>query len=707
MDTAAPLTSRSSEQPFDATATEDSPAPEVGEVNEKYEQWRSLRRPYEIQWFINAAYIRGQSNVKWDPLKRKLEPKRTPSYREHKRINRILPKIQARLAKFLKARPIPSVVPASTDREDTLNAQATEKRLNYIWRKRHLETRYEDRLLWAMTCGKSFWWLHWDDTALAPIKVPVEELQDPSAPPIVNAPIGDVEVEVGTSFEVLVRDPGKMRLADQPELMRVRLLPTSELEARYPQLKGKIQSDDASSDIFTYQRQIADIGAANASAFAFSSSEKQKTKGKQSLVKELYTAPCSDHPNGRMVIVVGGQLARKADTLPYGFSNSDNPYPCVEFADMITSGQFWPTTMVEQLIGLQEEYNQIRGRLSEHQKLQTHPKLLIPNQAGIPDSAYTSEPGEKIRFNFIPGMPQPTFLTPPPIASDLWRALDMIRSEFDEVSNLYPASQGSAAGATSGFQTNLLQEAADSIHAPNIRRNELSIEEAAYKIRHLMAMGYDIPRLVSIVGKDKQPEVFEFSSDNIDEHAEIIVQTGSALPTLKSARIQAILELFNAGLFGNGQDAEVRRRVLSMIELGSTDTEMNFLQRDEQQARLENLDLTKGNQLPPPMPWENHDVHYAMHTDLLKSSEIKSLPPEVREELIRHVIKHTSFVNPGNAMHLAGMFGMQDLLLEIQQLAQQQQQPPPGAAPDGSQPQPPQAPERAAQPPQGAVAPPQ
>jgi hypothetical protein len=40
------------------------------------------------------------------------------------------------------------------------------------------------------------------------------------------------------------------------------------------------------------------------------------------------------------------------------------PLPVVEFIDTMTAGQFWPTTMVEQLIGIQREYNDLRNKIS-------------------------------------------------------------------------------------------------------------------------------------------------------------------------------------------------------------------------------------------------------------------------------------------------------------------------------------------------------
>jgi hypothetical protein len=368
----------------------------------------------------------------------------------------------------------------------------------------------------------------------------------------------------------------------------------------------------------------------------------------------------------------------------------------VEFADTLTAGQFWPTTMVEQLTPIQSQRNRVRNTMDENLKLHTHPKIFVPQQARLGTNAWDSEAGEKIPYNFQPGMPYPNqWIVPPPnISSDVWRFLEVLDREADTVTNLYPASVGSQ-GATSGFDTNLLQEAADSVHAPDIRRNELALRSAAYIIRRLAKTGYDIPRLITMTGRDNTPDVFEFSHEQIDEHANIIIDTGSALPSQKHAKIEAILKLDERQVFGPVGDPTRNRKLLRMLDLGSDEKEAAMVTRDDERGRLENLAFGRGEPVEDPMPWENHDVEYDIHTDLLKSPEIKTWPPERRQALVRHTILHVKWKNPQNALQLAAVFGMADVTQEIQQTMALQAQ----AAQQGQPPQPPQ-PQQPPQPPQ-------
>jgi hypothetical protein len=675
----------------------------VSEVNEKYSRWRSDRRPLEATWFYNASLIRGLNNTKWNPVLNMLESKKTPSHRSRESINLVLPKVKAKLSKFLKSRAIPVVTAATTDHEDILNAKATTKLLEYLWDKLQLEQKYEEALLWSMQTGKAFWWIFWNEAALAQIREPAGLMTKEK---VHDVPEGDVGIEVGTAFEMLVCDPGVTRLQDQPEIMRVKVRKTKDVEKQFGLNPGAIKSEVKESELFQYQKQIAQLGAKAAVGMSADYRSANEENPTHVVVKELFTAPCAAYPEGRYVVVAGDTVVKQPAELPYGLAKTGSPYPVVEFADTLTAGQFWPTTMVEQLAGIQKVYNRLRNQVDEHTKLQTHPWIFVPKQAGIHPSAFGSEAGQKIPFNFQPGMPHPQqwIVRPEPLNGDVYRLLDILRSESDLVTNLYPAAMGQK-GATSGFETNLLQEAAESVHAPDIRRNELSLRDAAYKMRRLAKMGYDIPRLISITGRDKSPDVFEFSQEQIDEHANIVIDTGSALPNQKHARIEAILKLDERQVFGPPGDATRNRKILRMLELGSSQEDVDLVGVDEDHARLENLAFSRAEQVEDPMPWENHDIEYDIHTSLLKSPEIKGWAPEQRASLVRHVILHVKWKNPQNALQLAAVFGMQDVVQEIQQtmMVQQQFAAPPQAPPQGgppaqegaAQPPPPQAPPQA------------
>lgn len=649
------------------------------DIDEKFSRWTRDRKPYEQQWFINAAYVRGQQYVVWSEKDQRLVIPPAPAHRVRLVANRILPKVRAREAKFLKNRPIPVVVPGNTTLKDKQNARLTQKALDYGWRKFNLEQKFHEAIKWAGIAHRGYWWFYWDDRALAKVKTGNGQVED--------AMLGDIVIEVGSPFEVLVADPAVYNLRDQSEIMRIKVRSLEEIRARYA--NGKYVHPETTWDsALRFERQISTLNSLNIGGYGLLEDRNKSREGIPTavMVKELFVKPTPDYPKGRYMVAANGVMLKSQDELPYGYWMMPNPYPCVDFVDIAQVGQYFGTTMVEQLIIIQKEYNLIRSKIAEQIRVMAFPKLLMARQHQIPDGAWTSEAGEVISYLALPNIPPPQPWTPPNIAADAWRSLDRLKEEFDEISHIYPASEGQVGSATSGFQTNLLQEAADSVHAPDIRRHEMSIEEAALKIRHLMKQGYAIPRLMAVVGKNLQPEVFEFSADDIDEYADIQVEAGSALPTLKGAKIQAALELFEKGVYGDPTDPEVRRRVLEQLEMATTDESVELARRDEEAARLENDDFEAINPVADPEFFQNHDVHYRAHTDWLK--EPQNLQSPVRPQVLRHTLLHMVFTAPQNALSIAQQYatmpGIQDVIAKAQAVSAPAGPPGPGPSPGPS-----------------------
>ncbi len=671
----------------------------ISEIDALYDRLSLDRRVYEQQWFINAAFLRGRQYATWSLTENRLVVPPAPSHRVRLPVNRLLSKQRARLAKFLKERPTPIVIPATSDIEDVIDARATTKAIAYIWRKEQLELKYRDALLWASICGHGYWWLYWDPTREARLKV-----TDPASgvSRLESLPLGDVCVEVGSPFEVLVSDPGEPSLGRQAEIIRLKVRHIDDVRGRYPEAGQFVNPDMVAETALQFERQIATLTTAGTAGFGAIDQAPRTAEEKPShvLVKEHFVRPSATYPHGRYTVVANGVLLKTQDELPYGFSqHPTNPFPVVDFVDLPQPGQYWNTTLVEQLIPLQREYNLIRSKISENLRMMVHPKLLAAKQHQIAPGAWTSDSGEMIEYVAIPNIPPPQPWHPPNIAPDAWQALSLLREEFEDISHIYPEAEGRVGSSKSGFQTNLLQEASETIHAPDQLAHRYAMEDAAFKLRQMMKNGYDQPRFLTILGKSAAPEAMEFGRDDIDEYADIVVQTGSILPDLKGARIQSVIELWKSGILGGAQDPEARRQAATMLEMGSIERVFDFAHQDEERARVEGNNFGEMKEVADPLFCDNHEIHYRFHTNQLKSGETDSWSPQALQGLLRHLVLHVRYINPQKAFEIAQEFGltdvMQELLLRGQQAAavqalQQGAVPPPG--PPGPPPGPPAPP---------------
>ncbi len=623
----------------------------VSEIHKNHKEWGFLRKPHEGEWYVNAAMLRGQQHVTYDETSAQLVSSPSPAYNIRIDLNKIRPKHRARMAKFMKNRPRPVVVPASTDYQDVMDARATERLLKYQWDRLRLETLYKEARLWASVCGKGFWWFGYDEAAIGRV-----QLTDPitGEKRIETVPLGDVTVDVGTAWEVLVKDPTITRIGKQPEILRVRTIPVSEAKVRYPAYAAGREALGAGDrpDAFTSRDRIASLSA-DGSALS------QPAKKDDAYLFEKYVAPCQKYPKGRRITVCGDTLIRDEAELPFEFWDSpSNPYPCVEFIDGDSPGQFWATTLIAQLVPLQRLLNFLLEKAAENVDAISRPKILVYKQHKIADGAWTNAAGEIVEANYVPGIPPPQVIRPESVSGDIWNMINLVLGQFDEVASLYRASEGSASGQESGYQTNLLQEATDAVHAPDIRNDELSIEDAAWKIRRIVKLTYDVPRLLAIGGDNSGPEMIEFSGRQINDAAEVRIQIGSMLPDLKAAKAQVMMGFYEKGLLGDPADPLVKRRALSLMEMGGYEILNEEERLDEAEADRENMAHRDGTPYQPAKFYQHHQLHIWKHEATMKKPEWASWTIDAQIEHMSHLLTHYDYLNPAFAMGLRQQYNL-------------------------------------------------
>lgn len=670
-------------KPYEPTPDEQE---RIALIKDKRQKFRRFRLPHEQQWFVNSAMLRGQQFVEWSVRDQKLTVPPAPPHRIRLAINRIRPKIKARRAKLLKNRTKVEVYPATPDIKSKMDARASKKALDYVWRKDNLEKKKRQAIMQAEVSSKGFWWIYWDENVLGRVSMPDPITGQPS---ITEALLGDVRVEVGSAYEVLVGVPSAATLAEQPELIRVKLRPIDEVKGKYQQFAPYITGDSNQDDLFRYERQISTLNASGFGGYGLVEVRDRGNAGKMPseltgkdmvLVTEFFEKPTPQFPKGRYMVLVGDCLVKSQDELPYGFYDLSNPYPCVEFVDDPSSNQFWSTTVIEQVIPLQREYNLSRSKLAEHIRISSHPKIIVWKQNRLQKGAWNSEPGEIIELVAAPALPPPIVVPVPPIASDLWQNLNLVKNEFDEITQVYPSSEGQAGSAKSGFQTNLLQEATDLVHTPDLQAMHMALEEACLKIRRVMKQGYTTPRIIQSIGKNLEPDIEEFDAQQIDEFADIVIEGSNALPDNKAMRMQMVKEMYDSGLLGPLDDPNTSRKALSLMELGGPEDAIDTSKIDENQANIENNDFENGKPVPNPEFFQNHQIHYETHTSLLKSPESRQWPQQQRMALVQHVIGHLDQFNPAAAAEAAMQYQLpvppnaQAFMQQQQQQAMEQQQ---------------------------------
>jgi hypothetical protein len=323
----------------------------IAVVENAFTRGRTIRRPHEPQWFVNAAFDRGNQYVVWSEGRGLTVPP-APAHRIRLTINLIGPTNRARAAKFLRQRPVPLVVPATNDIDDRQNARFSSKALDYQTRTLRLEQKYGDAVRTAQLMGHAYWWFHWNPAKVAKVKIK-DPLTNESVVEQVEA--GDLEIEEDTPWSTLVGDAACHYIGDQPWIIRLKMRPLDEVRARFSKAGKFVVGETATDDALRYEEQVATLNAQGLGGTGLS--EARETRAPETregakthvLLKEYFEKPCPDYPEGRYLATANGVLL-KDTVLPYGFASMANPYPCVDFPDIPKVGQYWATTICEQMV---------------------------------------------------------------------------------------------------------------------------------------------------------------------------------------------------------------------------------------------------------------------------------------------------------------------------------------------------------------------
>ena len=268
-------------------------------------------------------------------------------------------------------------------------------------------------------------------------------------------------------------------------------------------------------------------------------------------------------------------------------------------------------------------------------------------------------------------MPTPVPIQPLP--AYVLNEVKQLESDFEDLSGQHAVSRGESGGVTAATAINYLQERDDAYLTSVFNSIEAAIEKTAKQSLSLFVQYVDEPRLIKIVGADGAFDAQMLSGSDIASGLDIRIESGSSLPTSKSARQALITDWMKMG-FISPQDG------LRILDMGMLKQYYNLLKIDENQAQRENLMMKKlteqevqqfqmeweqgaaagdpdkiipgevdangqpvGLAVPSIVPinaWDNHAMHVEVHNRFRKSQSFETLEPAARAEFQKHISMH-------------------------------------------------------------------
>mgnify|MGYP003650728868 CR=1 FL=1 len=237
-------------------------------------------------------------------------------------------------------------------------------------------------------------------------------------------------------------------------------------------------------------------------------------------------------------------------------------YPIVSFMNLHTRTPY-PMSDVRMVKGLQQYINKIRSLIIAHATTSTNMKVLIP--AGSVDMAEFEEkwaqPGVGIEVDFDMG--QPVVAAPTPLPNELYQNEITAKADIDHQLGLYEMMMGNTQAAPQTYKATI---SLDEFGQRKMKSKMADIEAGLRRLGTLaipmMQSLYTVDKVFRIIEPNnsmteyainkrmydkKGNEIGRFNDISVGKY-DVIVVTGSTLPSNRYAELEFYMEAFKAGI---------------------------------------------------------------------------------------------------------------------------------------------------------------
>lgn len=566
---------------------------EIRDFEVKYERAAKARRPHDANWLLDAAFYTGRQYVEWNQARGGLQT--VPEVAKYPKRpwpvdNRIYSYIMDSWASASAQEVDVEVRANSSDSTDISNAKVATAALDF-WAGSTMANfglRRDDALFWTTLVGEG--WLKWT-------------YNDGAARP---------DVEFCSPLEVYA-DPTPTNYLDARWIIHSRGMDPEDVYDRY----GVELKADAIDKIDQLgQSVLREIGMA--------------TGVPTCTVKEIWELPSRRYPKGRFAVWCRGEfLSQKADgsygVLDFPYRHGQLPYTQIGHSPVPGTMHYTSGTSV--MRPLQMELNQYHGqKITSRKKFANHKWAIDSSAADTMEELPNDDIDQVLIGDFRNGANVPKILqaTPWPDSQDG----EWLESAMDDAVGLHEASQGGAPGRVDSAQgIQQLQEADESRLSRVKSTLKVAVARGMAQWLELARQYMKEEQIVPYYTVNGAPAVHAFKTSAFPDKPMLRVVIGGGLPKSRTQRQAQITALFTAGLFGPPTDPSAAGKAMRLLDM-PTDMDLTGQEIDELEAEQENLLMMQGIPVTP-KPWQNHDVHRAIHNTQRKGAEFGSASEEV------------------------------------------------------------------------------
>ncbi|MFH1739172.1 MAG: hypothetical protein ABIH23_09195, partial [bacterium] len=375
-------------------------------------------------------------------------------------------------------------------------------------------------------------------------------------------------------------------------------------------------------------------------------------------VHDIWIKECRDYPNGKHVIVAGDKTLVDED------NSEPDMLPYFTFRVKPIADEIYGDGILKNILRLQRDMNRVESIVQENASLMGLSVWLVNRGAGVLKSAINNVGGGVIEWdgNIKPERDQGVPV-PEQIANrwwDIFRKMQVITGLQDPGMGMIPY-RGSQ---TSSGVIKELKLSEDVNFAPDISELTDYVKRIMRRYFYLARKYYAEPRMISIMGENRRPEIVWFTSSDIVKDPDFDIDVGSGFSQSQEARMDQMIQFAQTGIFNMIPGIDWRTVGEEILDYAGLKRIKENTYADELQARRNLQTILMGNDVPLSQ-YANLAAHIKVFTDYIKRPEYEFISIEQKTAVDRYI---------GRAKQMQQMQMMQ----QMQQMQMMQGGPPTG-----------------------------
>lgn len=433
-----------------------------------------------------------------------------------------------------------------------------------------------------------------------------------------------VEIEVGNPLYMLPR-PGAKHMGDLRYGFWAERRSVEEVWERW---QIEAEPDQAYLDGYSTSYE-------NTLQYYYTGAASSTTRTKEEcLVVELFIEPGKIRtiPDGVYAVMVNGAwkyVKRWSEEFPH-----EHPLTKANYKNQPML--FFGRTDAFDLSKIQKELNHYEAIIKLHGMTASMEPILQDENTQVDE--ITNRGDRVIKYRSLgPGSQPPKRLEHGTLDNGIYNQRDALKAEFENISGAVNVWKGQAPGSITAASAiaQLRGQAEQMFDTPSGNWSALW-KETVRKSVVILQQTMDPLEIAAIIGEGRDSEIMAFKQADLGKTLSF-VSTDHGLPRTRDERRQEMITLWDHGAI-DPSDIHVKERIVELF--GETGMMQSF-NKDATRARMENAQIKDGTLTQPAVMVGIEDlaVHFAMHTDQIKSLDFDKWDETAKKTLIEHTLQ--------------------------------------------------------------------